>query len=84
METNMIEWLLTTAPGMGIAFVALLCFVASLLVAYAWGIRDCSRAWTMATGMSQRELERGEFRDELMEFRERIGRLKKDAHPTAG
>ena len=76
METDMIEWLLTTAIGLGMTFVALLCIVMLLVVAYACGIRDCSRTWTTATGISQKELERGEFRDELMKLRERIGRLR--------
>jgi len=75
----MIEWLLTTAIGLGMTFVALLCIVVLSVVAYAWGMRDCSRTWTTVTGISQKELESGEFRDELMKFREGIGRLKKEA-----
>ncbi len=75
----MIEWLLTTAMGLGITSVATLCLIFLLVATYALGMKGCSRAWMALTGISQNELERGAFRDELAKFREAIDRLRKAA-----
>ncbi len=76
----MIEWLLT-ATGLGIMSLSLLVILMLFAVAYVWGMRDCNHTWKTATGITLKERDNGEFRDELLELRGQIGRLRKEALP---